>query len=614
MPSLRKLADVDGVLALSCSADGELVAVNDDRGRVRFLATASEPRWLPFELARGDIRAVLLHPDGRRVCVLIGDVRPVVRILDPWTAVLLRTIDPGLSFAAEVEREAEGDEESDQDEQFVDPAARDEALRRLHASILAHRPLLCSLLPLEIVNHREQRVTWLPEQLEARSGSLLWPERLSRLALHPNRRWLAVLDRGCFVIDLESGDLISTVDRELELASLLEYGEGAHTLAVDDRGALLVARTGISGNPFLAVDRFDVATGEPHATTENWQQTWFETHEVHIYDPTTILPPSCIPIGEHVVVVRRNCIELWSSAGLQRSYALQPKTCVIPSFDPGNFCGGAGQGVLSVLLIDDDDLTLLDLISGVRTPCRPRAASGELLRPAQLRWIEFVPDRPELLLLWTDSELLVSARAAERWSRCPLPEGCRPSHWAFAAGSTDRLRVIILDDADALWMAELELDTLPLPASPRSLEQLEADVLADPDASEPFAVLADALSERGDPRGELILLHLQGAEAQAAALIQRHASIQLAGLRSLPPSHYELEWRLGFVRRASFRVEDREQLAEVLCFLGSDSAWLLESLDLEFADSMEPRFRAQLEASFAAYLDAAARWPLLQRA
>lgn len=615
MPGLRKLADVEGVLALSCSADGELVAVNDDRGRVRFLATSPEPKWLPLSFSHRDIRAVLLHPDGSRVCVLLGDVHPIVRILDPWTGLLLRTLDPGLTLP---DGDEGGGEDEDEAGEVDDQPARDEALRRLHASILDHRAPVCSLLPLEIVNNRDnlaERVTWLSERLEQPTDSLLWPERLSRLALHPNGRWLAVLDRGCFVLDLESGDLISTIDLQLELASLLEYGEGIHTLAVDDRGALLVARTGISGNPFLAVDRYDAQTGEPQSTTENWRQTWFGTHEVHIYDPTSILPPQRIPAGEYAVVYRRPCLELWSNAGLQRTYALQPKTCVIPSFDPGNFCGGAGL-CARVLLIDEDELTLLDLLSGVSWPCRPRSSSGELLRPAELRWIEFVPGRSELLL-HTDSELLLSSRS-EHWSRCPLPDDCRPRRWVFAGGSPERLRVILSSasedlpgQASSLWMAELDLDLTP--AAPlRSLERLEAEVLANPDASEAFAVLADALSERGDPRGELILLHLQGANAQAAALLERHASIQSAGLRSLPPRSYELEWRLGFVRHGVFRIENREQLAEVLCFLGSELTRLIESIEVEFDESMEPRFRVELQAKLSEYLHVAARWPLLR--
>jgi hypothetical protein len=61
-------------------------------------------------------------------------------------------------------------------------------------------------------------------------------------------------------------------------------------------------------------------------------------------------------------------------------------------------------------------------------------------------------------------------------------------------------------------------------AVPASLAALEADALAEPDAAERFAVWADAAVEHGDVRRELI--------------------------------------------------------AEVLCFLGSDSARLLESLTI----------------------------------
>lgn len=597
MPGLRKLATVGELLGVSCSADGSVIAINDDYGRVRFFDDAGEP--LPLEFSAREVRSVLLHGDGR-VLVLIGEVRPIIRIYDPHGGKLLRTIDPGLEFDPATElSEEDADELSGEDDE------RAEALRRLHASVLASRPPLCSLLPIEIVNNRQHAVTSIPEAMASGIDSLLWPDRMTRMALHRDGRMLAVLDRGCFVIDLESGEVLSTIDAAIDLAEMLEYGEGSHTVAFDDRGAVLVATTAISGNPFLAVGRFDPATGEQFATTESWQQTWFE-HEVHIYDPTTILPLKLIPAGEHAIVYRRNSFELWSNSGLQRTHPLPPNTAVIPGFDPGNFCSGAAPS----LWIDAEGLTLHDLITGERTPCRPLDAAGEPIPTAELRFIEFVRAQ---LLLWTHTELLATTQGGDRFARLALPTKVR--RWAFADGNP-QLRVVLVDDAGDLWFGDLGSESGSAPPSVRSLASLEADVLARPHAVDAFEVWADALSERGDPRGELIMLHARGAEAEAAALLREHAFTPypglLAGLYWLPASAYDLAWKLGCVRGAVFRVANREQLAEVLCFLGSDSARLLESLDIVLADSMEPRFRAELQAQLNHYLHAAARWPLLR--
>jgi hypothetical protein len=47
-----------------------------------------------------------------------------------------------------------------------------------------------------------------------------------------------------------------------------------------------------------------------------------------------------------------------------------------------------------------------------------------------------------------------------------------------------------------------------------------------------------------------------------------------------------------------------------VCFLGTDFARLLESLEIRFAESMDARFRKDLQVQLIAYLDAAACWPL----
>lgn len=66
-----------------------------------------------------------------------------------------------------------------------------------HVAILASRPLLDSLLPMNIANapHREPPA-WEPTLLDELAGADIYPNRFTRMALHPNQRWLAVLDRG----------------------------------------------------------------------------------------------------------------------------------------------------------------------------------------------------------------------------------------------------------------------------------------------------------------------------------------------------------------------------------------------------------------------------------
>lgn len=607
MAGFHELVSVQEVLGLSCSGDAELIAINELDGRVRLLACspASEPEWLPLEFDHGELRSLLLLPEGR-VCALVGEAHPRLHVHDVRDHEPPRVIDPGLELEAS-ESFDEDDDVHDDDDASGDEQR--EAIRRLHASVLEQPATVCMLLSLELLHNRRTDVTTLPSEQRRRVDELLWPDRFARLARHPNGCWLGVLDRACFVIDLDSGELISTVDRSIDERELFAYGEGSHTLAFDQRGQLCVATTAISGNPYLSVERFETATGEHVTTSENWQHTWYGVHELHTYDPTVHLPPSLIPADEHLVVYRRVGLELWSDAGLQRTLPLSPNTAVIPSFDLGCFVAEGGDA--RVLCIDDEQLTLIDLLSGQRTPCRPTTAAGAPVRADALRWVEFVPERRELLL-WTDDELLATCDGA-RWTRLALPEGRRPLRW-IVTGYGEALRVVLLDEAGTLWRGELSCEASPPEAAPTSLPALEADALARPDTPECFAVLADALIERGDVRGELIALQLRGADDEADALLQRHAARLLPGLERLPDERVSLVWKYGHVREASFRVTDREELADVLCFLGSELARLLEELEIaiEPPEGMLPGYADELRERLAKYLAAAARWPRLR--
>jgi len=89
---------------------------------------------------------------------------------------------------------------------------------------------------------------------------------------------------------------------------------------------------------------------------------------------------------------------------------------------------------------------------------------------------------------------------------------------------------------------------------PRNLDALYADVYAAPDADEPRAILADALQEAGDPRGELIALQLREARgdaseelrARAQELVQLHGKTWLGPLR---PIAVRAVMRRGFLQR-----------------------------------------------------------------
>jgi uncharacterized protein (TIGR02996 family) len=126
-------------------------------------------------------------------------------------------------------------------------------------------------------------------------------------------------------------------------------------------------------------------------------------------------------------------------------------------------------------------------------------------------------------------------------------------------------RVIVrhADDETALSSAldevrELDRNALPKPAAARAakpkrdLEALYAAVYAAPDDDAPRAVLADALTDAGDPRGELIALQLREAAGDATPemterareLVQTHAKSWLGSLR---PIVYRAELRRGFL-------------------------------------------------------------------
>lgn len=95
--------------------------------------------------------------------------------------------------------------------------------------------------------------------------------------------------------------------------------------------------------------------------------------------------------------------------------------------------------------------------------------------------------------------------------------------------------------------------TQPSARDSREAEQLLQAVLERPELDEPRWLLADWLSQQGDPRGELIALQLGGgAPERVAALLHAHAR---EWLRPFEPALVEAVFERGFVTRCEAASE-----------------------------------------------------------
>jgi uncharacterized protein (TIGR02996 family) len=89
----------------------------------------------------------------------------------------------------------------------------------------------------------------------------------------------------------------------------------------------------------------------------------------------------------------------------------------------------------------------------------------------------------------------------------------------------------------------------------QSNPELEARILANPDDQEVYLVYSDWLSERGDPRGELIAVQRQlgqrpddaELEAREQALLDANGATWLGELARLDPKDLAVTWRWGFI-------------------------------------------------------------------
>jgi uncharacterized protein (TIGR02996 family) len=95
-----------------------------------------------------------------------------------------------------------------------------------------------------------------------------------------------------------------------------------------------------------------------------------------------------------------------------------------------------------------------------------------------------------------------------------------------------------------------------------SIESLLTAVLDDPNDLECRLVYADALQERGDPRGEFIVHHIAGRE-EAETLLKKHGKEWIAFLRPAV-SRAGLRFVNGFVERVTLKVEHLDMLPAFL--------------------------------------------------
>ncbi len=134
----------------------------------------------------------------------------------------------------------------------------------------------------------------------------------------------------------------------------------------------------------------------------------------------------------------------------------------------------------------------------------------------------------------------------------------------------------------------------PPPPGPPAVRnrELEAVIAADPSAIEPYLVYADWLLERGDPRGELIVLHHRMASAgpddraavahAARRLLVAHRAHLVGPAIAYAGALCVVEMRLGFVRSVRLSMD------------GDDAARFQAWLDAEdhpatrFLEAIEP--------------------------
>lgn len=141
-------------------------------------------------------------------------------------------------------------------------------------------------------------------------------------------------------------------------------------------------------------------------------------------------------------------------------------------------------------------------------------------------------------------------------------------------------RVTMTPPAPLAIEAELAQLVEPLRHTTRSADALLEEVYASPDDDAPRLVLADLLLERGDPRGELITLQIEGNDPEREKmLLKKHGKQWLGPLIaavSWGRGYSGTRFRRGFVAVADIMFSVGKKLAPIR----SDPAWsTVEELD-----------------------------------
>jgi uncharacterized protein (TIGR02996 family) len=118
---------------------------------------------------------------------------------------------------------------------------------------------------------------------------------------------------------------------------------------------------------------------------------------------------------------------------------------------------------------------------------------------------------------------------------------------------------------------------------PARNEEIEREILKAPDDPAAYLVYADWLQGQGDPRGELIVR--QREDRDADPFLAEHRELFLGRFATATPETFQLEWRFGFIRKATIgwelfggEHETDTSAAQLEAFLRLDSARLVEEL------------------------------------
>lgn len=130
------------------------------------------------------------------------------------------------------------------------------------------------------------------------------------------------------------------------------------------------------------------------------------------------------------------------------------------------------------------------------------------------------------------------------------------------------------------------------------MESLIRAIAADPTATDAYLIYADALQERGDPRGELIALqHWAALDPDRREIARRadeflfaHRVEFLGGLLVYPARHFELDWHMGFLQRVRMTFEKPGDARDALqALIDLRSAIFLRHLEIELVDAAPER-------------------------